>query len=745
MLKAFLIAVFVVIPVTASALPVGLFFAGLAGVPGAAVIAGAGAFGSAVFAVGTWLGGSILGSILLNVGLAYLLRPDQPSGQPIDAARVNSRLANAPRWQAGGFVAVGGEAGIFAEHDENGNLWYIVAHADSELTGSPTYLLDNIEVTLSDGTDGFTAGDVLTDAFCLTSKHNQYEGSGTKVPYIRLYTVTPDSSNVYGAKPNEFTAAFPNLPSDFYLAGVSYTIVRCRSQKPQHRSKAYHWRGPIGLGEPSISVYANFSRMYDPREAGHNIDDPTTWTPSDGNSAIVWAWWRTTPYGRNRPMNEINWTKVAEQSDICDLPKLDRTGTPIPSFRCGVAFPDNKPRHKCEGEILLSCDGFVVYDDEGKAWPRVGVYEIPTLTFTGERDILSAQTQIIDDGESAVDGVVVNYISPNHGYTKQPSAPWQNTNYYDGSSEPNYLTIDVLACQNHNQAVRLAKAMGLRAAATRRAVLQTTIKGILAKGVRTITVSYDDNFDGAFEIASPISEGAGGIDCLFSVVPMQTDRYDLNDGEEGIPPALAPALNIDDSLSIASNVVVTAESVATANGVAVRLAATFDAPTRVDRFYRFRYAEYGTFVYEYFSVDMDEAKAYSAIVVDGQVYDVQWQTVTAGGRATEWSSITSIPAIANQNPPSDLISASATGGSGQAVVDFVTANDVNQKSVAIYQNSAVDFGASTRITTVVAGANIANDATIIGLAPGTYYFWAVPLNGSGVPGNEDGPHTAVIT
>lgn len=739
---------FLLLPVSAEAAPVTAFFAGISTFVTTGVVTGAGVTGA--FALGSQVAaffGSTLGSILLNVGLAFLTRPRGGGQQAptIEEARVNSRLADAPRWQMGGTVSRGGEVGIFGEHDEDGNFWYIAVHGDAEITGTPVYYLDGIEVTLSDGADGFTAGDVLTDDFCLTDGYDQYEGTGTRVPYFRIYTVTPGSGTDYGAKPSAFTTAFANLPANFLGVGVCYSVIRCKAAPPEHRGKVYRWRGAIGIGEPSVTIVANFNRMYDPRNVAHDINDRTTWTAGDGNPAIVWAWFRTASRGRNRPMSEINWTKVAAEADKCDATVLDRSGTSVPRYRCGVAFPDNKPRHECESEILLTADAFVVYDSEGKAWPRVGVYEAPTLTFSADRDIISAETEVIDDGETAVDGVIVNYISPDHGYTKQPAAPWQNLNYYDGVSEPNYLTIDILGCQNHNQGVRLAKAIGLRSAATRRIGVGTTVKGILAKGERTIDLAYDAQFTGDHEIVTPVEEDPSGLATSFACVPMQTDRYDLGAGEEGSPPAPTPALNISDTIAAAVNVVITAAPVDTSSGAAVRLEATFDAPTRVDRRYRFRYAPTGTTVYEYFFVDMDELRAYSAVVEDGVVYDVQYQTTTAGGRASAWSAIVNVTATANTTAPAALASASATGGVGQATVDFTTANDVNQASVAIRRGTTTVYGNATTVTTVIAGANVTNSANETGLAAGTYYYWATPQNGSGVAGTPSGPFSVTVT
>lgn len=643
---AMMICTALILPTAAGADPITGLLAGLGFLgPGAAAFGGflSGGFGVG-FAVGSFLATTAVGSLLLNIGVSALLAPKVKTPS-IDAARVNTRLPDAPRWQLAGTVAAGGEMGPFAEYDSDGHFWFIVAHGDAELCGDPVYILDGIEVVLSDGTDGFTAGDVLTDAFCLNDDNDQYTGSGTKVPTFRLYPITPSVGSVYGALPAAFTAAFTNLPADFYLAGVCFTIVRGRALKLKHYSKAYRWRGGFGLGEPAVSIVGNFNRMYDPREVGHDINDPDTWTASDGNPAIIWAWWRTAPYGRARPMAEINWDEVSAAADQCDATVLDGSGNPIPRYRGGFAFPDNKPRHECEAEILATMDGFVAYDDVGKAYPVVGVYVAPTLEFNATRDILTAQTQIIDDGETALDGVIVNYISPDHAYTKQPCAPWMNDAYYDGVAEPNYLTVDILGCQNHNQAVRHAKALGRKVGATKRAGLQTTLKGILAKGERGIVLDYDANFTGNFRIVSPVEEDPSGMACGFTVVPMQSDDHDLNPGEEGDPPAPTPILDIDNSLEVAAGVVIEAAAVAMSVGtIGIRLEATFDAPARVDRTFIFRYAPTGTTVYEYFLTDMDQLIAYSAIVIEGQAYDISWQTTTAGGLATDWSAITTITA-----------------------------------------------------------------------------------------------------
>ena len=523
---------------------------------------------------------TVLTDILINIALTAvtsLLSP-KPKGPTVTDAQVNTRLETATRWQACGIAAVGGAAGCFAEYDTSNNLWYIIAHADAELAGQPTYILDGVTVAVSDGTDGFTAGDVTTNQFCLDRHGATYTGTGTKTPVFRLYTVTPSSSAVYGALPAAFTAAFPTLPADFRLAGVAFTIVRCAAQGASTYRNAMKWHGPLGLGEPSVVLVGNWNRMYDPRNAAHDINTPSTWTASNGNPAILWAWWRTTRYGRNRPMAEINWTRVAAAAAICDQTVLDRFGTTVPLYRCGGAFPDSAARQDCEKQILASFDAFVAYDEAGLAYPVPGYYTTPTLQFTAARDIISAQTQITDDGETAVDGVIVYYTEPTLGYTRQPCAPWKNADWYDGTSAPNYQTFDVLTCQNPNQAVRLAKAMGKRIAPTQRAALGTTIKGILAKGQAVIDLQYDATFSGSYEIVSPVEENESGMACGFSVVPVATDRWYLNAGEEGLPPATTPSVTTGGITLYNASL-----DSASATGGSGQVTVTFDTPNNPDQ------------------------------------------------------------------------------------------------------------------------------------------------------------------
>ena len=734
---------FIVMPVMAHAEPISAFFVALAGgsATTAAVAAAIGGATAFAYTAGTFFA-TTLGSLLLSVGLnlaeAALNRKARATATIADA-QVNFRNETAVRMQLGGTVAVGGSLGTFAEHsDVDGSFWYIVVHGDSELTGTPSYILDGIPVTLAAEGSGFTAGDVISDQFCLTPSGAAYNGIGARIPVFRLYTVTPASEIVFGTLPAAFVAAFPTLPSDFRLTGVCFTLVRVAALDPTRRANAMHWRGAFGLGEPSVVMVGNFSRMYDPRNPAHVFGDGRTYTPSNGNTAIVWAWWRTTVYGRNRPITEVSWAQVAAMANICDQTVLNRAGVPVPRYRAGVAFQDSRQRIECEAEILATADAYVAYDDTGLAYPVVGYYSTPTLQFTAARDIQTAQTQITDDGETAVDGVVVYYTDPTNGYTRQPCAPWQNPAWYDGISVPNYAQFDCLACQNHNQAVRLAKAVGTRIAATRKAVLGTTIKGILARGVRAIDLQYDATFTGPHEIVTPVEQDASGIAVAFAVVPLASDRWDLNAGEEGIPPSQPPALALTDPLADPTGVVLTT--------VGSQIRATFNAPARADLVFWFRY--FGapfTGPYQYFTGDMTALAGHSGPLINGASYLVSWQARSNAGKESPWTAATAIIVVSNTTAPASLAAVKESAGSGSATLTFTTANDQNQYAVAVYRGATNVFAAATLVTTVYAGPNFSGFATETGIAAGTWFLWGVPQNNSAVSGTASGPFNVTVT
>jgi len=661
-------------PAQAHALPVLGFLGGLLSSFGLVTpLIGLGAIGAvnAGFALGTFLS-SGLGSLLLSVGISALQYLNRPRAPSVESARVNVRVPEPERWIIGGRVRSGGAA-LFGEYDEDGNFWYLVVHGDSELVGAPiATILDEITVAF-DANNRVTTGEFT---------ENQKDNGP---PVFTVWTVTYTPSNPVPPPLADFKAAFPAWTDDHKLAGTTYSVIRCKSLKAEDRYKVMTWRGPIGIGEPSISIVGDWSRMYDPRDPTQDINDRSTWKASN-NAELVWAWYRTHPYGRNKPMSSINWGKVAENADICDQTVIDKNGNPHARYQCGIAVPDSKERSAGEAEIQLSCDGVIVHDSEGKAYLKVGHWEEPSLSLSRRRDILAMASREAQDGETETDGVIVRYMEPEFNWIAQPSAAWKNPRFYQDGRTPRYMTVDILACHDHNQAMRLAKAIGETSQAPYRLLPTVLLRGLRARRERIVELSYDDTWDGPHKIATTVELDDIGATSSFGLVPITPDHWTLLPGEEGDKPAPVVSIEYDKNLPLATNVVVTAAPVPGSGGNSVRLEATFDASPRVDRRYEFEYRKAGTLTWKPMVVLMDDLVAYSDTVDDGTEYEVQWRTVTLSGRASDWKDPpATVTAVADTVAPVALSSFGVTGGLGSASLSFVTAPDDHLRRIAIYR------------------------------------------------------------
>ena len=661
---------------------------------------------NAGYAFGAFLT-SGLGSLLLSAGsiaLQYAL--NRPRQQTMEAARINTRIENGTRWLHAGKVRAGGQA-VFGEFDGNGNFWYLLIHGDSELLTNHGYILDEIPVVL-DGSNRVT-----TKEFTRTNT----EGGA---PWITIWTTTFSPTDPVPPPIAAFKAAFPEWTDDHKLAGTTYSVIKCDAMKAEDRYKAYRWRGPFGIGEPSVSLIGTFSRVYDPREESHDIDDPSTWTGTR-NAALIWAWFRTHPRGRNKPMSSIAWDRVAANADVCDQTVIDKDLNEVPRYACGISIPDNKERNAAEGEILLSADASILFDETGKAWAEVGHWYEPTLTLSKARDIYAMAKREAQDGEMQTDGVVVTYIEPAFGYIRQDAAAWKNPDFYEDGRTPNYLKVEILACQDHNQAVRLAKAIGKRSQAPHRLAPTAGLRGLRAARERIVDLQYQPRYVGAYEVATPVEEDEAGLTCGFGLVPVDADRWDLLPGEEGDRPVSTGQIDYDETLPYASGVTVAAAPVPGSNGAVVRLEAVFSAPSRADYRFEWQYRKQGDTVYRPMLTLMDSLLSYSDTVEDGGTYEMQTRTVTLSGRANDWKTPPyTLTAVADLTAPSALAAFAVTGGPGPFLgnvpLSFTTvAGDTHLSRIALYRvPHGVTLNKATHFFARIAAVPGASFAYVIG-------------------------------
>lgn len=697
----------------AAIIALNVYAPGLGAALGAAIGTSAAVGTSIVVAVGTLA--ITLGSALLSNALF---------GKKIDYGKqkVNVRLEDATRWINAGPVLQGGAA-VFAEHDPSGNLWAVLVHCDSVMIGTPQYFLDSNLVTVNPTTRYVTTEDFTDD--------------GKQFWRIWTYTYTESDPTPPGA--TALAAAFPTkwpLVSH-KLVGTTYSVICGNAIKIKNRYKVYKWRGPIGLGEPNIAILAQWSNMYDPRDNTQVLGDSTTYKPSN-NPSLMWAWWRTHPFGRNKPESSINWDKVAEQADICDETVVGIESTQK-RYECAIAAQDNVDRVSIEANIMLSCDGQLVFDDDGKSWVRAGKYEVPTLTLGRNRDIISMSSLVAQDGESETQGVIVRYLDHNANHTIQPSAPWYNPNYYVAGKGNTFLYVDVPTCFNHNQAMRIAKSIGMRSQPLQKIAPTTGLRGIRAMRERIVNITYDNEVAGDYEIISPVDVDESGFFCSLNLVPMDPDRFDLLAGEE------KPRPNSSSSSGTTSLDMPVVTAIGYNNG---RIEVGFDTPIRDDVTYEFQWIAQADWtdsdsdLWSDMTTDMDRLFAYSGSVDQTLAQYLRWRTVSAGGSSTSYYDPPYALGAGALLPATNL---TVTGGVGSANVSWRNPNDLRFYSSDIYRGSTNVFGSATKIVDDYVGGVGQVQAITDTVAPGTWYYWVVAQDNSGLAATPTGPVSGVVT
>lgn len=648
------------------------------------------------------------------------------------AGSTNVKISDPPRWLNAGRARSGGSA-LFGEFDSAGRLWYIIVHSDEILQkGLPfQYLLDDEAVTL----DG--SGYVRQKAFRLKTNKakDPADADGQGKGYVRIWTTTYSETDPTPPRIAALDAAFPSLwTSDHKLVGTTFSVICIDALDIEHRYKIYRWRGPFGLGEPAVSIAGDWANMYDPRDPAQTLGDRTTYKTSR-NAALVWAWFRTHPFGRNKPESSINWDMIAEQADICDQNVTGIEGDQK-RYEAGVSIVDSKRRVDAEQEILLSCDGQIVFDETGKSWVRVGHWEEPTLSFSANRDIMAMSSMEAQDGESETQGVIVNYIDPAANYTVQPSAAWINPLYYDPLTTPKFLTVDIQPCQNHNQAMRLAKGIGMRSQPRHKIGPTVNLRGLQARHERIVSIDYDAVFNGNYEIAAPVELDGSGIFTGFGAVPINSSRWTLLPGEEQPKPV------VDGTSGTVSFPAITGENVYLSDG-AIRI--DFPAITRDDATYVAEYIATSEITGDesdpWIPITVNLTTAISGLLLEGVAYTVRYRYVVSSGRGSAWE-YSVVSTVAALPSPSNL---TAVGDVGQAVVTWKNPNDLRFFSSDIWRGTTSDFGSATKIVDSYGGGVGQVQSITDTVAAGVYYYWVVASDGASLDSTPAGPETATVT
>ncbi|EBA06010.1 hypothetical protein SSE37_25418 [Sagittula stellata E-37] len=673
--------------------------------PVAGILGSLGAVGySTGFAIGSFLGGSVLGRALLGVGLSAISgafsRPGLPDYRiPEPSAQMGNfaQPVSYAQWVFGR-TRKGGPLGFTQAKDSR--RYYVVILAAHEIEGVVQHWLDEYTVGL-DASTTFTVANLLTGA--------EYTAPAALSGNGRIEVFTGASGQAANAG---LVSTFTEITSDFDFAGLAGAVVWARKVAPGDFSAVY----PRGRQWAYTPVIDGHNGIYDPRDETYKFT---------ANAALVMAFWLTEILGVG-----VDWDEVAEEADVCDEVVLNAEGEQLARWEINGTISDDQEFETQRAQMAGACDAFVYERTDGKVGFKVGRWIAPTVTLSGS-DFLDLEVTEGQWGADAPTEVSVKFVEPDNAWRESPSGTWvEDAGVNVVKDEPELYLVS-----NHNQASRLAK----RIAKARRPQYHLSgtigLMGYELIGQRFFTLTHTGmGIAQYFEVGTLVRASSG----LFELTAISVEPEDF-DFDASTEEPDRPEFEAIDSAFASEHLT---GFTATAG----------DGGSIVTEWGVQRYLWQQSVERAANSGRADITDGATELIItgllDGTTYQVQGRNAYAGllSNPSDWTPepAAEVVTVGSSTAPASLAAFSVTEAAGDVTIDFTTANDPNHYATRIYRNTVSDFGTAMLIATDYIGPNQSSTYEDAGLAAGTYYFWAVPVNASGVAGPASGPETETI-
>ena len=559
--------------------------------------------------------------------------------------------------------------------------------------------------------------------------------------YTRLGTDTQTAIS-------QVTAKFAQWTTNHRQRGCAHAALICDPVKQELFSEVFGGR------EPVYTQIRKAVKIYDPRldstfaggSGPQRLADKSTWAWSD-NGPLVIADYLAHPDGFGLGYGAINWTSFAAEAVIADQTVTTVTAETIKRWRIWASYKlASDERRQVLSDMLKAVDGFVWQGPDFRVNIKVGAYEAPTLTLTDDH-ILAMTTRRGPNAQQRVSALKMLYTEAAIGYREQESA----TVAVPGADEdPNTdpQSVQLYFAPHHNQAVRVGKLLAARLSDRWHLDLTTNLYGLNLLGRRFVRVtSAEGAIDAVFMIDGGVKIAPGRDRTVITASLVEVTAADWTfdaASEEGTPPASSGASTPTITVPNATGLALTAVQIAMATGNGVAIEASWASPRADLRFeLQYRPSAGGTWVQ--MVPDNNALTARSGAVDTGTAYDVQIRALTLYGRASAWSSSTTITptATAALSAPSSL---GASGSVGAASVSFRMPVEQGLAYAQLYRGTTSTFSAAVQVgSDIVGGLGQVITVNDTGLSAGTKYYWARAFNGSGGQSSLAGPVTATVT
>lgn len=702
-IAALLTSTALVSPQKAAADPVTAFVGGFLNALGAGTFLASSSFvgaWSAGFAVGGFLGTTIVGRLLVSIGLSYLSaalapRPDIP---PQSARMANfAQPVSYAEWVLGR-TRKGGPLGFtgFTDHTDvvtastGKKRHYSPILAAHPIKGVVTHYLDDREVEVD------ANGLVITPPMA---------GYYRIRPFIGAQMADP-----------ELVAAFTEITSAHDFAGLSGAHVWAK-RPPQAEFTEIYPTGRQGAYTPVIDGH---NEVYDPR------DDTYKFTR---NAALILAFWITKILGQ-----QVDWDEVAVEADVSDELVTNRDGGTQPRWRLDGTISDDMEFEQQRTQLAAACDAFLYERPDGKVGFKVGSWIEPEHTLT-QADFYSMELSQGTWGSGAPTAVAAIYTEPANNWRESPSGEYEiETGEREVRDTPQLPFVS-----SHNQAWR----MNVRLAKTKRPKyqLQGTVGllGYSLQAERFIRVTNPEmGVDEYFEIGE-LYRNEGGMS--FNIVANSVEPADFS------PDALANEPARPEIKKVVSDD--TVETVGGLLGAAVdggSIDWSWDAQdASLTQQLQMRVS--GSSDWQIISIPAGQEFYLATGLVDGVTYEAQVRNRTSASRVSDWkpNAPLTVKVVANSVAPAVATSLVVSLVGSDVHVTFGAPNDPNYHAMRIHRalNSTV-FTNATLVRTEYGVPSNSDTWVDSGPSSGDQSYWVQTINASGVAGPVLGPQTVTV-
>jgi len=668
-----------------------------------------------VTAAGTLTLAGTLTSFAIGVGLSLagsaLLAAAQKTPKPQDVQNT-LRQPVPPRMRYYGRHRVGGS--LMAIETWQGNLYQVIAHSQGLLDGVEGYIIDNRSVT----TD--SSGNVTSRPYPRTVSVGNP---------VRVRCVTYPGTASQLADPDMMTR-FPDLWTEYHrLRGVCYTVFTAARVKSEYFINVY----PTGI--PKLNVDARFSRVFDPRDPTQSRSDQSTWKYTT-NLALQFADYLTHPDGMQIDWSMIDEDRLSTAADVCDEVLTTKSGSSVLRYHGGLSYSLTSEPREVVDRFLFSMDGRLSLLPSGKIAVDAGKWVEPVV-HVEDRHICSFELTDSSGPLSEANEIIIKYTFEEANFSETTCDPWRDDDLISQYGEVKTKDFEAFEIRSHNHARRIAKILSERLSPRWSGTIVTNLFGMKCYDQRWILLSIDSLGIEAetFEILSFTESFLDGR-VVMEVASFREEIYNFDPAtEEGTAPT-APELLEESDVTPPEGI--EAETVLVTGGYSV-IRVSWDAQ-RNDYSVQVQYAIANSGQWQAVAVSDNSTSVDIYSLIDGEEYDVQVRNIAASGTPSTWVTLEDIQYIGNPSPPGSPTSLSVSSSGADVVVTWITPNSQSFSRSRLYRAPAGSpLGSAADISGSLFGSPNQSVTYIDSPPYGSYDYWVVAENASGVQSSPTGP------